>query len=97
MPERRLVGLVAVLDDLSTGAFRNISHLKGRSGFSYTIDSVFNVPVVAELVDLCDVVFHLAAAVGVRLIVDSPVNTIETNVQVPRSFCGPRQKRKSPF
>jgi UDP-glucose 4-epimerase len=68
------------LDDLSTGSFENIAHLRGRPGFSYTIDSVFNASVVAELVDSCDIVFHLAAAVGVRLIVDSPVRTIETNV-----------------
>jgi UDP-glucose 4-epimerase len=71
---------VAVLDDLSTGSFENISHLKGLSGFSYTIGSVFNEPLVSELVDCCDLVFHLAAAVGVRLIVESPVRTIETNV-----------------
>jgi UDP-glucose 4-epimerase len=71
---------VAVLDDLSTGSFGNILHLKGRPGFSYTIDSVFNAPLVSELVDCSDIVFHLAAAVGVRLIVDSPVRTIETNV-----------------
>lgn len=72
---------VSVLDDLSTGSFENIIHLRGRSGFSYTIDSVFNEPLVAELVDCCDLVFHLAAAVGVRLIVDNPVRTIETNVR----------------
>jgi UDP-glucose 4-epimerase len=71
---------VAVLDDLSTGSFDNISHLKGRLGFSYTIDSVFNQSLVYELVDCCDFVFHLAAAVGVRLIVDHPIRTIETNV-----------------
>lgn len=71
---------VAVLDDLSTGSFRNIAHLKANPLFSYTIDSVFHAPVVAELVDSADLVFHLAAAVGVRLIVDSPVRTIETNV-----------------
>ena len=71
---------VSVLDDLSTGSFENIAHLKGLPKFEYTIDTVFNAPLVAELVDCCDVVFHLAAAVGVRLIVDSPVRTIETNV-----------------
>ena len=71
---------VAILDDLSTGSFNNISHLKSHPGFSYTIDSVFNAPVVAELVDCCDLVYHLAAAVGVRLVVESPVGTIETNV-----------------
>ncbi len=71
---------VSVLDDLSTGSFENVAHLKGLPKFEYTIDTVFNAPLVAELVDCCDVVFHLAAAVGVRLIVDSPVRTIETNV-----------------
>jgi UDP-glucose 4-epimerase len=71
---------VSVLDDLSTGSFENIAHLKGARGFKYTVDTVFNAPLVAELVDGCDVVFHLAAAVGVRLIVESPVRTIETNV-----------------
>jgi UDP-glucose 4-epimerase len=71
---------VAVLDDLSTGAFSNIAHLKTKPGFSYRVESVFNEPVVAEMVDCADMVFHLAAAVGVKLIVDSPVRTIETNV-----------------
>ena len=71
---------VSVIDDLSTGSFGNIAHLKHHPGFSYVIDSVFNGPLVAELVDSCDIVFHLAAAVGVRLIIDSPVHTIETNV-----------------
>jgi UDP-glucose 4-epimerase len=71
---------VSVLDDLSTGSIQNIEHLKGRVGFRYTIDSVTNEPLLAELVDGCDVVFHLAAAVGVKLIVEAPVHTIETNV-----------------
>ncbi|MEO6391944.1 MAG: GDP-mannose 4,6-dehydratase [Pyrinomonadaceae bacterium] len=72
---------VFVIDDLSTGSIDNIQHLKSHERFHYTIDSVHNVPVVAELVDQCDVVFHLAAAVGVKLIVESPVRTIETNVR----------------
>jgi len=71
---------VTVIDDLSTGSFDNIAHLKGQTGFRYTIDTVMNEPVLAELVDQCDVVYHLAAAVGVRLIVESPVRTLETNV-----------------
>ncbi|HEX9203499.1 MAG TPA: GDP-mannose 4,6-dehydratase [Vicinamibacteria bacterium] len=71
---------VFVLDNLSTGSIDNIEHLKRDRRFHYTIDSVMNEPVTAELVDRVDVVFHLAAAVGVRLIVESPVNTIETNV-----------------
>jgi UDP-glucose 4-epimerase len=71
---------VLVLDDLSTGSIDNILHLKGRKGFEYTIDTVFNEGIVAELVDRADVIFHLAAAVGVKLIVQDPVHTIETNV-----------------
>jgi UDP-glucose 4-epimerase len=71
---------VMVIDDLSTGTIENIRHLKKNSRFHYTIDSVHNQPVTAELVDQSDVVIHLAAAVGVKLIVESPVRTIETNV-----------------
>ena len=69
-----------VLDNLSTGSIENIAHLKGRPGFAYTIDSVTNESLLAELIDQNDVVFHLAAAVGVKLIVEQPVHTIETNV-----------------
>jgi UDP-glucose 4-epimerase len=65
---------------LSTGSIDNIGHLKHRPGFTYTIDTVFNDSLTAELVDRADVVFHLAAAVGVKLIVERPVHTIETNV-----------------
>jgi UDP-glucose 4-epimerase len=71
---------VLVVDDLSTGSMDNIVHLKGRPGFEYVIDTVMNEPLVAELIDRADVVFHLAAAVGVKLIVEQPVRTIETNV-----------------
>ena len=71
---------VLVLDNLSTGSIDNIAHLKGRQGFEYFIDSVSNEPLLAELIDRSDVVFHLAAAVGVKLIVEQPVNTIETNI-----------------
>jgi UDP-glucose 4-epimerase len=71
---------VAVLDNLSTGSIDNIGHLKGAPGFSYVVDSITNEPLLAEMIDRCDVVFHLAAAVGVKLIVEQPVHTIETNV-----------------
>jgi nucleoside-diphosphate-sugar epimerase len=71
---------VAVLDNLSTGSIDNISHLKSTPGFSYAIDSVTNESLLAEMIDRSDVVFHLAAAVGVKLIVEQPVHTIETNV-----------------
>ena len=71
---------VYVLDDLSTGSIDNINHLKDNPDFHYTIDTVFNDRLVAEMVDRADVIFHLAAAVGVKLIVERPVHTIETNV-----------------
>ena len=71
---------VVVLDDLSTGSIRNIEHLKPDPRFAYVIDTMMNAPLLAELVDASDQIIHLAAAVGVRLIVESPVRTIETNV-----------------
>jgi len=74
-------GEVFVVDDLSTGRAANIEPLKANPRFHYRVDSVMNAPLVAELVDEADVVFHLAAAVGVFLVVESPVRTIETNVR----------------
>ena len=71
---------VLILDNLSTGSIDNIAHLKGHAGFEYFIDTVDNEPLLAELIDRSDVVFHFAAAVGVKLIVEQPVYTIETNV-----------------
>jgi UDP-glucose 4-epimerase len=71
---------VQVIDDLSTGSIDNIAHLKGHAKFRYTIDSITNEPLLAEMIDACDAVVHLAAAVGVKLIVEAPVRTIETNV-----------------
>ena len=71
---------VAVLDDLSTGRLENIAHLMTRRGFDYTIGSVTDEFMVGALIAQCDMVFHLAAAVGVRLVVSKPVHTIETNV-----------------
>lgn len=71
---------VFIIDDLSTGSIDNIEHLKNNPKFHYTIDTIKNEPILAELIDKCDIVYHLAAAVGVVLIVESPVNTIETNI-----------------
>jgi UDP-glucose 4-epimerase len=71
---------VLALDDLSTGQMSNIEHLIDNPAFDYRIGSVRDAPLVAELVDRCDATVHLAAAVGVRLIVEQPVRTIETNV-----------------
>jgi UDP-glucose 4-epimerase len=85
---------VFILDDLSTGSIDNIRHLKSNDRFHYTIESVHHGPTVAELVDQCDVIFHLAAAVGVRLIVDSPVRTIETNVHGTEVILAKANKKK---
>jgi UDP-glucose 4-epimerase len=87
---------VHVLDDLSTGSMDNMRHLKGKPGFEYSIDSAANAPMVAELVDSADVVFHLAAAVGVQLIVESPVRTIETNVHCTEVVLAQASKKKKP-
>src|SRR5512135_3204418 len=85
---------VFILDDLSTGSIDNIRHLKKHPHFHYTVDSVHNAPVVAELADQCDVIFHLAAAVGVKLIVESPVRTIETNVHGTEVVLAQANKKK---
>lgn len=87
---------VAIIDDLSTGSIRNIEHLKGKADFRYVIDTVLNRPLLAELVDDCDTLFHLAAAVGVKLIVESPVRTIETNIKGTEAVleCANKKKKK---
>ena len=85
---------VMALDDLSTGAMANIDHLIGRDGFSYRIGSVIDAPLVAELVDRSEVTVHLAAAVGVRLIVERPVHTIETNVHGTEVVLGAVARKK---
>jgi UDP-glucose 4-epimerase len=87
---------VHVLDDLSTGSIDNIRHLKQHPRFEYTIDSAANVRLVAELVDEADAVYHLAAAVGVELIIDSPVRTIETNVHCTEIVLAQASKKKRP-
>src|SRR3954469_1145284 len=87
---------VHVLDDLSTGAMENIRHLKDQSHFGYTIESAANPGLVAELVDEADVVYHLAAPVGVELIVESPVRTIETNVHCTEVVLTHANKKKKP-
>ncbi len=87
---------VHVLDVLSTGSMSNIAHLKNRPRFAYTVESVTNVPLAAELVDEADVVIHLAAAVGVKLIVQSPVHTIETNIRGTEIILNLANKKKKP-
>ena len=85
---------VFIIDDLSTGSVDNIRHLKGRDRFHYCFDSINNKHLLAELVDESDVIFHLAAAVGVRLIVESPVRTIETNVYGTQLVLDAASKKK---
>jgi UDP-glucose 4-epimerase len=87
---------VFVLDDLSTGSERNVAHLRDRRDFHLVVDSVLKASVVNELVHRCDVVFHLAAAVGVRLIVEEPVHTLVTNIQGTENvldYCNRFEKR----
>jgi len=87
---------VTVIDDLCTGGIQNIERLKGRRGFNYVVESIFNRHLLAELIDNCDAVFHLAASVGVRLIVESPVRTIENNVkgtEVVLEFASKKKKK----
>jgi len=87
---------VHALDDLSTGGIGNVRHLKDNPSFEYTIDSCRNGSLVAELVDSVDAVYHLAAAVGVELIVESPVRTIETNVHATEVVLEHAAKKKKP-
>jgi UDP-glucose 4-epimerase len=72
---------VCVIDDLSTGSIHNIQPLKPYKNFQYFLDTVTNQQLMAELIDAADVIYHLAAAVGVRLIVESPTHTMETNIR----------------
>jgi len=89
-------GSVCVVDDLSTGSIANIEHLKGRKGLKYVLDTVMNRSLMAELVDEADIIMHLAAAVGVRLIVESPVRTIETNIKGTEIVLELAAKKKKP-
>ncbi len=79
---------VFVLDDVSTGTLENVAHLRDRPDFHLVVESVLSPSIVGELVHRCDVVFHLAAAVGVRLIVEQPVHTMVTNVQGTETVLG---------
>jgi UDP-glucose 4-epimerase len=87
---------VHILDDLSTGAVENFAHMKSHPRFSYTIDSATNRSLVAELVDMADIVYHLAAAVGVELIVESPARTIDTNVHCTEVLLDQAAKKHKP-
>jgi UDP-glucose 4-epimerase len=85
---------VVLLDNLSTGSIDNIRHLKASEKLEYYLDSLDNQHLLAELVDDADVIIHLAAAVGVKLIVESPVNTIETNVNGTQLVLDAASKKK---
>jgi UDP-glucose 4-epimerase len=87
---------VFVIDDLSTGAMDNIRHLKGHPRFHYAIDTIANASLLHELVDSVDSVFHLAAAVGVKLVVESPVRTIETNIHGTGWVLAAAEKKRKP-
>jgi UDP-glucose 4-epimerase len=87
---------VHLLDDLSTGSIENIVLIKNHPNLTYHIDTIRNYRLTAELVDTCDIVYHLAAAVGVKLIVESPVSTIETNIRgtdIVLSLAAKKRKR----
>jgi UDP-glucose 4-epimerase len=85
---------VVLLDNLSTGSMENIRHLKGSDRLEYHLDGIENRQILAELVDDADVIVHLAAAVGVKLIVESPVRTIETNVNGTQMLLEAASKKK---
>src|SRR5579863_10165996 len=85
---------VVLLDNLSTGSMENIRHLKSNERMEYHLDAIENRHLIAELVDDADVVVHLAAAVGVRLIVESPVRTIETNVNGTQIILEAAEKKR---
>jgi UDP-glucose 4-epimerase len=87
---------VFIVDDLSTGSINNIRHLKTHDRFHYVVDTCSNVQLMAELIDGADVVYHLAAAVGVKLIVESPVRTIETNIRLTEIVLNLAQKKRKP-
>jgi UDP-glucose 4-epimerase len=87
---------VCIIDNLSTGSIKNIEHLKKNIRFSYEIEPIENVKITAQLVDKADIIFHLAAAVGVKLVVESPIRTIETNLKTTEIILDLASKKKKP-
>jgi UDP-glucose 4-epimerase len=71
---------VTIIDNLSSGRFKNIAHLDGHPGLNYAIEDIRNIHVIDRLVSECDVIYHLAAAVGVHKIISQPIETIEVNI-----------------
>ena len=87
---------VCAYDDLSTGAADNVAGVRSDPRFRLVVDNLFSAPHVAELIDQADVVFHLAASVGVFQIVESPVHTIETNIRGTEIVLFNAAKKKKP-
>ncbi|HMZ51126.1 MAG TPA: GDP-mannose 4,6-dehydratase [Candidatus Sumerlaeota bacterium] len=87
---------VEIIDDLSTGSVFNVDHLRKNKNFDITIASILNESKLAECVDRADAIVHLAAAVGVRLIVENPVRTIETNLNGTENVLRAAMKKKKP-
>jgi len=87
---------VVVIDDLSTGTIRNVLHLKDNPRFKCIVDTCADRRLLAELVDGADVIYHLAAAVGVKLIVESPVRTLETNIKLTELVLEAAHKKRKP-
>jgi len=87
---------VTIIDDLSSGSIENIKHLKTNPKFSYVLDTIMNKSVLIELVDEADFIFHLAAAVGVKMIVENPTKTIETNIHGTELVLQCASKKKKP-
>src|SRR4051812_14376661 len=87
---------VIVIDDLSTGSAENLLHIRKNSKLECHFETIFNKHLLAELIDRSDTVFHLAAAVGVRLIIEKPVETIETNITGTELVLHAAAKKRKP-
>ncbi len=85
---------VTVIDDLSTGSIDNVSHLDGNRRFKLVIDTIMNMPVLEQLTSKADVVFHLAASVGVKYVIDNPLRSIQTNIRGTENVLAAANKRK---
>ncbi len=85
---------VTVIDNLSTGSMDNVNHLEGAKRFKLVIDTIMNKPVLEQLVGKADIVFHLAAAVGVKYVIDNPLRSIQTNINGTENVLAAANRRK---
>ena len=85
---------VSIIDNLSTGEITNVQHLEANADFACRIDDVLNIEVMRQLVDECDLIYHLAAAVGVEYILEHPLQSLTTNIRVPKSSWNWRTRRR---